>query len=287
MIRLEKILLPVGGLIAVVAFGVLVSVALEPTVKPGENVKNVVSSYSVKPLTFKLVKELDRTIAEKIVRVSGDALGKSANSSNGDFVALKDAVAAAAKTARDLTTIIPFRQLSINGSIYTSEYRAWLTKDVEYEKELRIKKLEAAVVQLENAIPGENAAIEAAEAEAARVAEEESSSNYYSGSDGGGNEDLNSRVSRIFGSLPFYLSYSIEGCPGGALACYTYTTHYLKVSTNISGYSDCTLRNALAHEYRHYIQDISGWFAFDSNGQLTNRDWLESDAYAFGDSYGC
>ncbi len=285
MLKVERIVVSASVLTATLCVGLLAWFSLEPTTKPGESSVHLVSSYSAKPLTFKLVKEIDGVVAEKKARVADDVLGKSAGSTNEDFLALRTTVNTLAKEARDLTSITYFRQLSLNGAIYTSEYRDFLTNEVELEKGSRLEKLEQAVVQLESAIPVEIAAIEAAELAEAQAQPQEQAGYYYDG--GGSDESLDSRVSRIFSTLPFYLSYSIEGCPAGALACYTYTTHYLKVSTSIAGYGDCTIRNALAHEYRHYIQDISGWFEFDSNGQLTNRDWLESDTYAFGNQYGC
>lgn len=104
-------------------------------------------------------------------------------------------------------------------------------------------------------------------------------------------ESAQARVNRIAAGLGFIgipvVIQSGCGSIGGALACYTPGSGVIAVTPAGLGRSDCTLRIAIAHEWKHHLQNNAGQIQFDAAGNITNRAWLESDANAFGYRYGC
>lgn len=103
-------------------------------------------------------------------------------------------------------------------------------------------------------------------------------------------ETSQARVNRIAAALGFINIPVIiqDGCAqfSNAIGCYAFDGTIHITSYGLTK-SDCTLRVAIAHEWKHYQQDINGQIQFDASGNVTNRDWLEADAGAFGYAHGC
>lgn len=103
-------------------------------------------------------------------------------------------------------------------------------------------------------------------------------------------ETSQARVNRIAASLGFINIPVViqDGCAqfSNAIGCYAFDGTIHITSYGLTK-SDCTLRVAIAHEWKHSQQDVNGQIQFDANGNITNRDWLEADAGAFGYAHGC
>lgn len=143
----------------------------------------------------------------------------------------------------------------------------------------------------EEAAAAEKARLEALRAAAAEKARLEA---LRANAGGGGyvnttGETPQQRISRIVSGLPFQVAWVYQGCPQipSALACYTYGDNFVVITPGLMSRSDCFIRYAYAHEYRHYYQYQNGMFQFNSSNQLTNRDALEADANAFASAYRC
>lgn len=177
------------------------------------------------------------------------------------------------------------------------------SKIVAWEGAVVSERLRIKAEEQRKAIEAEAARVAAAKAEAARVAAAKSAnSKTPTGSpsktstapaapSAAGESDLG-RLQRIASTLPFAVPTIVIGsCDStglaAAVACYSVGGDVITVIPSYLSRPDCKLRRVIAHESRHYWQYTTGKLTFDSSGQVSNAPWAESDAYAFGDSYGC
>jgi len=83
------------------------------------------------------------------------------------------------------------------------------------------------------------------------------------------------------------------GCDGviGAgqtlLGCFDTATSQIFVTEQGLAKQDCTLRGVIAHEWTHYLQFSGGRVQWTADGQVANRDALESEAYGAQARWGC
>jgi len=199
-----------------------------------------------------------------------------------ELTELHDAATDAVDAARTVAGTDGTIRLAVFGSVMSDDEIDAAEAAVIYEMSEATAYAAAAAEDWKAEVEVEDARITAA---AARAAQGYGGSFWSSAS---GSESFEQRVARMSASLPFHVSYSIEnGCDSaGALACFRPSSNQILVTTYLSSHSDCTIRIALAHEFRHSQQSRNGQIEY-SGGTITNREWLESDAYSFGARYGC
>lgn len=206
-----------------------------------------------------------------------------------ELIELHDVATDAVDAARTVAGTDGTIRLAVFGSVMSDDEIDAAEAAVVYEmSEATTYAAAAAAEDWKAEVEVENARITAA---AARVADAARAAQGYGGSlwsSASGSESFEQRVAHMAASLPFHVSYSIEnGCDSaGALACFRPRSNQILVTTYLSSHSDCTIRIALAHEFRHSQQSRNGQIEY-SGGTITNREWLESDAYSFGARYGC
>tara|TARA_R110002051_G_scaffold60546_10_gene110987 strand:+ start:6517 stop:7422 length:906 start_codon:yes stop_codon:yes gene_type:complete len=215
------------------------------------------------------------------------------------IIDLHDAAADKIEAAREAIESPDVVRLGVFGTMMQdADIEAIETRVIQQVEEATAGAVES-VADWKAEVKAENARIAEAKAEARRVAAAKAAAAAAAASNSSGgysgwsyaatsNESYAQRVARIAASLPFHVSYSIDnGCTdAAALACYFPSNDRLLITTYMGSSPDCTIRNALAHEWRHRQQNYSGQIQI-SGGQITNVAWLESDAYAFGNGYGC
>jgi hypothetical protein len=83
------------------------------------------------------------------------------------------------------------------------------------------------------------------------------------------------------------------GCDGviGAgqtlMGCFDTATARIYITEQGLAKQDCTLRGVIAHEWTHYLQFSGGRVQWTADGQVANRDALESEAYGAQARWGC
>jgi len=247
--------------------------------------------WSSKPIIDKVTKQIDDAVVEKMPRVGADRMGKAGAAPTQAIKDLLADVEDVVAEAEDIESMDGVNNLIFfGGSMFKTE-RDELIERIYAAADERVADIEAAVVAWETEVAAENARIQAAEEEAARQAAAAQAAAAKKKGGGGSytpvpGESFEARLARIYGGLGITKpTYSIGGCSIGN-ACYVVGTGKMIITTSLATKSDCYLRMVFAHEARHYQQELNGQIQFDANG-ISNRDWLESDAYSYGYQYGC
>lgn len=80
---------------------------------------------------------------------------------------------------------------------------------------------------------------------------------------------------------------SVIGAGQTLMGCFDTDTARVYVTEQAVAKSDCTVRGIIAHEWTHYLQSTGGRVQWTADGQVANRDALESEAYAAQARWGC
>ncbi|MET0163155.1 MAG: hypothetical protein ABW204_10915 [Microbacteriaceae bacterium] len=108
-------------------------------------------------------------------------------------------------------------------------------------------------------------------------------------------ETREARLARLGGAVGVGVPIVVGrgGCDGviGAgqtlLGCFDTVTARIYVTEQGLAKSDCALRGVIAHEWTHYQQFSGGRVQWTADGQVANRDALESEAYGAQARWGC
>ncbi len=95
------------------------------------------------------------------------------------------------------------------------------------------------------------------------------------------------KVGRAVASLGFVSIPVVQSsgtCPSRAYGCYVPGGGTIYITPLGMGQSHCGLRKTIAHEYKHYLQELEGWLR---NGEGMTLEEIEAEAYAFGGQYAC
>lgn len=235
---------------------------------------------------------ISATLAYAGEKISIENMGEAKNSNNAEIEAARMAVETYKiekfnvteenPTGNSLNYSLTKKLLFIEDPAYIEE----VIKEAKISTETNTTELRVIVDNWVSLVAKENARLveEQRLAEEQRVAEERSNAPRFTPSTGGTRENLNSRVQRIAATLPLSLPpiYVGDSCqlPGLILGCYQWGDDYIRIQTRAGQYPDCAIREFIAHEYRHWRQYLAGLW---DNGV----PWLEADAYAFAEQYGC
>jgi hypothetical protein len=255
--------------------------------------KHDVFTVSVEARLLEAYISRELTLSSSSPRVSEKAAG-------GVVTAALTALEAQVNEAKEkvMSDLPHYDFLILGGQAYTAEYANKYIKDIEKAETERNEALETAIVAWETELAAEKERIRIAEekrkaeeaaAAAAKAARSSKSSAPRSTGLYAGTEDFATRIQRVAATLPFAVPPVSSGsCSQFATAwgCFT-TDNRIYVTASGMKQNDCTLRMILAHEYRHSVQWNTGLVILNELGEIQNREWLESDAYAFGNPYRC